>query len=73
MVAALDLVGLDAEPLAGVAAHPGGGKHAVVAAEECVVGVSGHASSGHGSCNAFEASFRSLRLASAASAGGTSW
>jgi transposase len=38
-----------------------------------LVGVSGQASGGHGSCSAFELSFRSLRLASAASSGGTSW
>ena len=36
-----------------------------------LVGVSGHAVSGHGSCSAFDDSLRSLRLASAASAGGT--
>jgi hypothetical protein len=36
-----------------------------------LVGVSGHAVSGHGSCSALDDSLRSLRLASAASAGGT--
>lgn len=38
-----------------------------------LVGVSGQAVSGHGSFSAFDDSLRSLRLASAASAGGTSW
>ena len=33
-VAAVDLAGLDAEPLAGVAARPGRGEHPIVAAEE---------------------------------------
>jgi hypothetical protein len=33
----------------------------------------GQASSGHGSCSAFELAFRSRRLASAASSGATSW
>jgi hypothetical protein len=31
-VAAVDLVGLDAEPFVGVAARPGGGEHAAVGA-----------------------------------------
>jgi hypothetical protein len=73
VVAAVDLVGLDAEPFVGVAARPGGGEHAVVAAEEVLVGVSGQAVSGHGSFSALDDSLRSLRPASAASAGGTSW
>jgi hypothetical protein len=73
VVAAVDLVGLDAKPFVGVTARPGGGDMRSSRQRRYLVGVSGQAASGHGSFSAFDDSLRSLRLASAASAGGTSW
>jgi len=73
VVAAVDLVGLDAKPFVSVAARQAAENMRSSRQRRYLVGVSGQASSGHGSCSAVELSFRSLRLASAASSRGTSW
>ena len=73
VVTAVHLVRVDAKTLTCVPARPRGREHAIVTAEEAPAGVPGQSSSGHGSCNAFESSPRSRRLASSATSGGTSW
>jgi hypothetical protein len=73
VVAAVDLVGLDAEPFVAWRRAQAAENMRSSRQRRYLVGVSGQAMSGHGSFSAFDDSLRSLRLASAASAGGTSW